>query len=200
MVQIKESPHKKEIGIYNNNIMKKETQEQKDIREDIVDWLSTHRLMQGEFEILKRYVRQFYDISLHDITEEALVSLWKNSGENEALRMGYYCMEDFWDWEEFEMMLELDDDEEEDEEEEEPTPPQTYPNFHKGETGIHIPQDNVLLTTPCTSDGMAEHNDVTTRETPFSYITSGIPPKLVLTYELNKFDRIQMEKTNKIRP
>jgi len=169
--------------------MKKETQEQKDIREAIVDWLSTHRLMQGEFEILKRYVRQFYDISLYDITEEALVSLWKNSGENEALRMGYYCMEDFWDWEELEMMLELDN-----EEEDESTPPQTYPNFHKGETGTYTPPENVLLTTPCTSDGMAERNDVTTRETPFSYIISGIPPKLVLTYELKKFDRIPMEK------
>lgn len=169
--------------------MKKETQVA--IREAIVDWLSTHRLMQGEFEILKRYVRQFYDISLYDITEEALVSLWKNSGENKALRMGAYCMEDFWDWGELEMMPELDDD---DEDEDEYTPPQTYPNFHKGETGIYIPQDNVLLTTPCTSDGMAEHNDVTTRETPFSYTISGIPEKLVLTYELKKFDRIQMEK------
>lgn len=104
--------------------MKKETQEA--IREAIVDWLSTHRLMQGEFEILKRYVRQFYDISLYDITEEALVSLWRNSGENKALRMGAYCMEDFWDWEELEMMPELDNEEEE----EESTPPQTYLNFH----------------------------------------------------------------------
>lgn len=119
--------------------MKKETQVA--IREAIVDWLSTHRLMQGEFEILKRYVRQFYDISLYDITEEALVSLWKNSGENKALRMGAYCMEDFWDGE-LEMMPELDDDDE-DEDEDEYTPPQTYPNFHKGETGIHIPQDNI---------------------------------------------------------
>jgi hypothetical protein len=169
--------------------MKKETQEA--IRDAIVDWLSTHRLMQGEFEILKRYVRQFYDISLYDITEEALVSLWKNSGENKALRMGAYCMEDFWDWEELEMMPELDDEEED---EEEPTPPQTYPNFHKGETGTYTPPENVLLTTPCTPDGMAERNDVTTRETPFSYLISGIPAKLVLTYELKKFDRIQMEK------
>lgn len=160
--------------------MKKETQEA--IREAIVDWLSTHRLMQGEFEILKRYVRQFYDISLYDITEEALVSLWKNSGENEALRMGYYCMEDFWDWEGLEMMPELDNDDEE----EESTPPQTYPNFHKGETGIDIPQDNVLLTTPCTSSGTAEHNDVTTRETPFPYTTSRIPEEIVVTYKLAK--------------
>lgn len=164
--------------------MKKETQEA--IRDAIVDWLSTHRLMQGEFEILKRYVRQFYDISLHDITEEALVSLWKNSGENKAMP---YCMEDFWDWERLEMMPELDD-----EEEEEATPPQTYPNFHKGETGTYTPPENVLLTTPCTSDGTEERNDITTRETPFSYIISGIPAKLVLTYELKKFDRIQMEK------
>jgi len=156
--------------------MKKETQEA--IREAIVDWLSTHRLMQGEFEILKRYVRQFYDISLYDITEEALVSLWKKSSENKALRMGAYCMEDFWDWEELELMPELE------EEEEESTPPQTYPNFHKGETGIDIPQDNVLLTTPCTSDGMAEHNDVTTRETPFSYTISRIPEEIVVTYKL----------------
>ena len=163
--------------------MKKETQEQKDIREAIVDWLSTHRLMQGEFEILKRYVRQFHDISLYDITEEALVSLWKKSSENKALRMGAYCMEDFWDWEEFEMMLELDD-EDEDEDEDEYTQPQTFPNFHKGETGIHIPQDNVLLTTPCTSSGTAEHNDVTTREKPFSYTTSGIPEEIVATYKL----------------
>ena len=156
--------------------MKKETQEA--IRDAIVDWLSTHRLMQGEFEILKRYVRQFYDISLYDITEEALVSLWKKSSENKALRMGAYCMEDFWDWEELELMPELE------EEEEESTPPQTYPNFHKGETGIDIPQDNVLLTTPCTSDGMAEHNDVTTRETPFSYTISRIPEEIVVTYKL----------------
>ena len=156
--------------------MKKETQEA--IREAIVDWLSTHRLMQGEFEILKRYVRQFYDISLYDITEEALVSLWKNSGENKALRMGAYCMEDFWDWEGLEMMPELDN------EEEESTPPQTYPNFHKGETGTYTPPENVLLTTPCTSDGMAEHNDVTTRETPFSYTISGIPEEIVVTYKL----------------
>jgi hypothetical protein len=162
--------------------MKKETQVA--IREAIVDWLSTHRLMQGEFEILKRYVRQFYDISLYDITEEALVSLWKNSGENKALRMGAYCMEDFWDWGELEMMPELDDDEDEDEDEDEYTPPQTYPNFHKGETGIHIPQDNVLLTTPCTSSGTAERNDVTTRETPFSYTISGIPEEIVVTYKL----------------
>ena len=169
--------------------MKKETQEA--IRDAIVDWLSTHRLMQGEFEILKRYVRQFYDISLYDITEEALVSLWKNSGENKALRMGAYCMEDFWDWEELEMMPELDDEEED---EEESTPPQTYPNFHKGETGTYTLPENVLLTTTRTSDGTAEHNDVTTRETPFSYLISGIPAKLVLTYELKKFDRIQMEK------
>lgn len=112
--------------------MKKETQVA--IREAIVDWLSTHRLMQGEFEILKRYVRQFYDISLYDITEEALVSLWKNSGENKALRMGAYCMEDFWDWGELEMM--------------------------------------------------PEHNDVTTRETPFSYTISGIPEEIVVTYKL----------------
>ena len=156
--------------------MKKETQEA--IREAIVDWLSTHRLMQGEFEILKRYVRQFYDISLYDITEEALVSLWKNSGENKALRMGAYCMEDFWDWEGLEMMPELDN------EEEESTPPQTYPNFHKGETGTYTPPENVLLTTPCTSDGMAEHNDVTTRETPFSYTISRIPEEIVVTYKL----------------
>lgn len=160
--------------------MKKETQEA--IREAIVDWLSTHRLMQGEFEILKRYVRQFYDISLYDITEEALVSLWRNSGENKALRMGAYCMEDFWDWEELEMMPELDDDEEEGEEES--TPPQTYPNFHKGETGTYTPPENVLLTTPCTPDGMAEHNDVTTRETPFSYTISRIPEEIVVTYKL----------------
>lgn len=159
--------------------MKKETQVA--IREAIVDWLSTHRLMQGEFEILKRYVRQFYDISLYDITEEALVSLWKNSGENKALRMGAYCMEDFWDWGELEMMPELDDD---DEDEDEYTPPQTYPNLHKGETGIYIPRDNVLLTTRCTSSGTAEHNDVTTRETPFSYTISEIPEEIVVTYKL----------------
>lgn len=159
--------------------MKKETQVA--IREAIVDWLSTHRLMQGEFEILKRYVRQFYDISLYDITEEALVSLWKNSGENKALRMGAYCMEDFWDWWELEMMPELDDD---DEDEDEYTPPQTYPNFNKGETGIHIPQDKVLLTTPCISSGTSEYNDVTTRETPFSYTISGIPEEIVVTYKL----------------
>jgi len=38
------------------------------------------------------------------------------------------------------------------------------------------------------------NTDVTTRETPFGYMISGIPAKLVLTYELKKFDRIQMEK------
>lgn len=151
--------------------MKKETQVA--IREAIVDWLSTHRLMQGEFEILKRYVRQFYDISLYDITEEALVSLWKNSGENKALRMGAYCMEDFWDWGELEMMPELDDDDDEDEDEY--TPPQTYPNFHKGETG---PDNTPYLQRT------AEHNDVTTRETPFSYTISGIPEEIVVTYKL----------------
>jgi len=164
--------------------MKKETQEQKDIREAIVDWLSTHRLMQGEFEILKRYVRQFYDISLYDITEEALVSLWKNSGENEALRMGYYCMEDFWDWEGFEMMLELDDEEDEDES----TPPQTYPNFHKGETGTYTPQGNVSLVNS------QERSDIKQHKTPFTYTISGIPEKLVLTYELKESERIPMEK------
>ena len=159
--------------------MKKETQEA--IREAIVDWLSTHRLMQGEFEILKRYIRQFYDISLYDITEEALVSLWKNSGENKALRMGAYCMEDFWDWEELEMMPKLDN-----EEEEESTPPQTYPNFHKGETGTYTPPENVLLTTRYASNGMGEHNDVTTMETPFSYTISGIPEEIVVTYKLTE--------------
>lgn len=163
--------------------MKKETQEA--IREAIVDWLSTHRLMQGEFEILKRYVRQFYDISLYDITEEALVSLWRNSGENKALRMGAYCMEDFWDWEELEMMPELDNNEEE---EEEFTPPQTYLNLDKGGTGTYTPQDDVSLVNS------QEKTDITQYEAPFSYIISGIPPKLVLTYELKKFDRIQMEK------
>lgn len=163
--------------------MKKETQEA--IREAIVDWLSTHRLMQGEFEILKRYVRQFYDISLYDITEEALVSLWRNSGENKALRMGAYCMEDFWDWEELEMMPELDNEEEE---EEEFTPPQTYLNLDKGGTGTYTPQDDVSLVNS------QEKTDITQHEAPFSYIISGIPPKLVLTYELKKFDRIQMEK------
>lgn len=162
--------------------MKKETQEA--IREAIVDWLSTHRLMQGEFEILKRYVRQFYDISLYDITEEALVSLWRNSGENKALRMGAYCMEDFWDWEELEMMPELDNNEEE----EEFTPPQTYLNLDKGGTGTYTPQDDVSLVNS------QEKTDITQYEAPFSYIISGIPPKLVLTYELKKFDRIQMEK------
>ena len=161
--------------------MKKETQEA--IREAIVDWLSTHRLMQGEFEILKRYVRQFYDISLYDITEEALVSLWKNSGENKALRMGAYCMEDFWDWEELEMMPELDND---DDEEEEAIPPQTYLNLDKGGTGTYTPPENVLLTTPCTPDGMAERNDVTTRKTPFSYTISGIPEEIVVTYKLTE--------------
>jgi len=161
--------------------MKKETQEA--IREAIVDWLSTHRLMQGEFEILKRYVRQFYDISLYDITEEALVSLWRNSGENKALRMGAYCMEDFWDWEELEMMPELDND---DDEEEEATQPQTYLNLDKGGTGTYTPPENVLLTTPCTPDGMAERNDVTTRKTPFSYTISGIPEEIVVTYKLTE--------------
>ena len=153
--------------------MKKETQEQKDIREAIVDWLSTHRLMQGEFEILKRYVRQFYDISLYDITEEALVSLWKNSGENKALRMGAYCMEDFWDWEELEMMLELDN-----EEEDESTPPQTYPNFHKGETGTYTPQGNVSLVNS------QERSDIKQHKTPFTYTISGIPEEIVVTYKL----------------
>ena len=57
-------------------------------------------------------------------------------------------------------------------------------HYIKGETGIDIPQDNVLLTTPCTSDGMAEHNDVTTRETPFSYTISRIPEEIVVTYKL----------------
>jgi len=153
--------------------MKKETQEA--IREAIVDWLSTHRLMQGEFEILKRYVRQFYDISLYDITEEALVSLWKNSGENKALRMGAYCMEDFWDWEELEMMPELD---EEEEEEEEATPPQIYPNFHKGETGTYTPQDNVSLVNA------QERTDITQYKAPFTYTISGIPEEIVVTYKL----------------
>ena len=160
--------------------MKKETQEA--IREAIVDWLSTHRLMQGEFEILKRYVRQFYDISLYDITEEALVSLWKNSGENKALRMGAYCMEDFWDWEELEMMRELE------EEEEESTPPQTYPNFHKGETGTYTPQGNVSFVNS------QERSDIKQHKTPFTYTISGIPEKLVLTYELKESERIPMEK------
>ena len=161
--------------------MKKETQEA--IRDAIVDWLSTHRLMQGEFEILKRYVRQFYDISLYDITEEALVSLWKNSGENKALRMGAYCMEDFWDWEELEMMPELDN-----EEEEEFTPPQTYLNLDKGGTGTYTPQDDVSLVNS------QERSDITQYEAPFTYTISGIPEKLVLTYELKESERIPMEK------
>ena len=152
--------------------MKKETQEA--IREAIVDWLSTHRLMQGEFEILKRYVRQFYDISLYDITEEALVSLWKNSGENKALRMGAYCMEDFWDWEGLEMMPELDDDEEES------TQPQTYPNFHKGETGTYTPQGNVSLVNS------QEKTDITQNKAPFTYTISGIPEEIVVTYKLTE--------------
>jgi hypothetical protein len=152
--------------------MKKETQEA--IREAIVDWLSTHRLMQGEFEILKRYVRQFYDISLYDITEEALVSLWKNSGENKALRMGAYCMEDFWDFEELEMMPELEGEEEE----EESTPPQTYPNFHKGETGTYTPQGNVSLVNS------QEKSDITQYKIPFTYTISGIPEEIVVTYKL----------------
>ena len=152
--------------------MKKETQEA--IREAIVDWLSTHRLMQGEFEILKRYVRQFYDISLYDITEEALVSLWKNSGENKALRMGAYCMEDFWDWGGLEMMPELDDDEEES------TQPQTYPNFHKGETGTYTPQGNVSLVNS------QEKTDITQYKIPFTYTISGIPEEIVVTYKLTE--------------
>jgi len=162
--------------------MKKETQEA--IREAIVDWLSTHYLMQGEFEILKRYVRRFYDISLYDITEEALVSLWKNSGANMALRRGAYCVEDFWDFEGFEMMLELDDEEDEDES----TPPQTYPNFHKGETGTYTPQGNVSLVNS------QERSDIKQHKTPFTYTISGIPEKLVLTYELKESERIPMEK------
>ena len=164
--------------------MKKETQEQKDIRGAIVDWLSTHRLMQGEFEILKRYVRQFYDISLYDITEEALVSLWKNSGGNKALRRGAYCVEDFWDFEGLEMMPELDNEEEE----EESTQPQTYPNFHKGETGTYTPQGNVSLVNS------QEKSDITQYKIPFTYTISGIPEKLVLTYELKESERIPMEK------
>ena len=163
--------------------MKKETQEA--IREAIVDWLSTHYLMQGEFEILKRYVRRFYDISLYDITEEALVSLWKNSGGNKALRRGAYCVEDFWDFEGLEMMLELDDDEED---EEESTPPQTYQNFHKGETGTYTPQGNVSLVNS------QERSDIKQHKTPFTYTISGIPEKLVLTYELKESERIPMEK------
>ena len=167
--------------------MKKETQEQKDIREAIVDWLSTHRLMQGEFEILKRYVRQFYDISLYDITEEALVSLWKNSGENEALRMGYYCMEDFWDWEELEMMLELYNEEEE-EEAEGYTPPQIYQNPHKGNTYTCTLKDNASFVNS------QDKTDITQYKAPFTYTISGIPEKLVLTYELKESERIPMEK------
>ena len=151
--------------------MKKETQEA--IREAIVDWLSTHRLMQGEFEILKRYVRQFYDISLYDITEEALVSLWRNSGENKALRMGAYCMEDFWDWEELEMIPELD-------EEEDATPLQTYLNLDKGGTGAYTPQDNVSLVNA------QERTDITQYKIPFTYTISGIPEEIVVTYKLTE--------------
>ena len=39
---------------------------------------------------------------------------------------------------------------------------------------------NVILS----KYGIAEHNDVTTRETPFSYTISGIPEEIVVTYKL----------------
>lgn len=158
--------------------MKKETQEA--IREAIVDWLSTHRLMQGEFEILKRYVRQFYDISLYDITEEALVSLWKNSGENKALRMGAYCMEDFWDWGEIDIAaieLEMECCEEEE-------GCETPFNIFEGNTGTCTLTDNASLVNS------QDKTDITQYKTPFTYTISGIPEKLVLTYELKESERI----------
>lgn len=160
--------------------MKKETQEQKDIREAIVDWLSTHRLMQGEFEILKRYVRQFYDISLYDITEEALVSLWKKSSENKALRMGAYCMEDFWDWEEIDIAtIELETECcEEDEGCETPF------NIIEGNSYTYRFTDNASFVNS------QDKTDITQYKAPFTYTISGIPEKLVLTYELKESERI----------
>lgn len=76
--------------------MKKETQEA--IKKAIVEWLSTHRLIKGEYEIIQRYMRYFYGISLFDINMDALVALWKKSEEEQTIRVGVYGAEDFWDW------------------------------------------------------------------------------------------------------
>jgi len=168
--------------------MKKETQEQKDIRGAIVDWLSTHRLMQGEFEILKRYVRQFYDISLYDITEEALVSLWKKSSENKALRMGAYCMEDFWDEEIDIAAIELEMEYCGEEEGDEMADSETPFNIFEGNTYTYTFTDNASLVTS------QDKTDITRYKAPFTYTISGIPEKLVLTYELKESERIPMEK------
>ena len=73
--------------------MKKETQEA--IKKAIVDWLSTHRLIKGEYEIIQRYMRYFYGISLFDINMDALAALWKKSEEEQTIRVGVYGAEDF---------------------------------------------------------------------------------------------------------
>ena len=76
--------------------MKKETQEA--IKKAIVEWLSTHYLIKGEYEIIQRYMRHFYGISLFDINIDALVALWKKSEEEHTISVGVYGAEDFWDW------------------------------------------------------------------------------------------------------
>ena len=76
--------------------MKKETQEA--IKKAVVEWLSTHYLIKGEYEIIQRYMRHFYGISLFDINIDALVALWKKSEEEHTISVGVYGAEDFWDW------------------------------------------------------------------------------------------------------
>lgn len=165
--------------------MKKETQEA--IREAIVEWLSTHSLIKGEYEIIQRYMRHFYGISLFDINVDALVALWKKSEEEHTISVGVYGAEDFWDWIDI-AAIELETEYCEEGEEEEMADSKTPFNIFKGNTYTYTPPDNVLLANS------QEKPDIPQYKAPFTYTISGIPEKLVLTYELKESERIPMEK------
>lgn len=165
--------------------MKKETQEA--IKKAIVDWLSTHRLVRGEYEIRQRYMRYFYGISLFDINADALVALWKKSEEEQTIRVGVYGAEDFWDWGEIDIAaIELETEYCEEEEGDEIADSETPFNIFEGNTYTDTLTDNASFVNP------QEKTDITQYKAPFTYTISGIPEKLVLTYELKESERMPM--------